>query len=99
MGNARYVDRAHENNGVWYQEALNILRDKGSIGLKKKAEAGLENYRKSLSKNHAKHSGRLTKESESSGLTEGKTYGISLFDAMKPDKPRQKKKHSQLKIG
>ena len=44
-------------------------------------------------------SGRLTKESDSSSLTEGKTYGISLFDAMKPDKPRQKKKHSQLKIG
>ena len=30
---------------------------------------------------------------------EEQTYGISLFDAMKPDKPRQKKKHSQLKIG
>ena len=42
-------------------------------------------------------SGRLTKESESSSLIEDKTYEISLFDGMKPDKPRQKKKQSQYK--
>ena len=99
LGNARYTDSTHENNGVWYQEALNLLGDKGSIGLKKKAETGLENYRKSLYRKHAKYLGRLTKDSEPSILTDDKTYGTSIFDTVKSDKPRQNKKHNKLKIG
>ena len=99
LGNARYTDSTHENNGVWYQEALNLLGDKGSIGLKKKAETGLENYRKSLYRKHAKYLGRLTKDSEPSILTDDKTYGPSIFDTVKSDKPRQNKKHNKLKIG